>query len=117
MSMLLQAHKERVGRQIRKARKHAGLSHDALGAKVGTSRQHLIKLEKGMHLPSDAMLVRIAEATGKTPGFFESDEDDEESQLSFGAAMQSMFDRSLEAVVNQAVQKRLNELSREQVTS
>lgn len=80
MSQVIQAHRERVGRQIRKARKQAGLSHDALASKVGTSRQHLIKLEKGLHLPGDALLARIAEETGKSAAFFESD-DDEESDV------------------------------------
>lgn len=78
MSFTMQAHKELVGRQIRKARKAKGLSHDALGAVVGTSRQHLIKLEKGQHLPTDAMLTRIAEATDRELEFFTSESDDEE---------------------------------------
>lgn len=78
MSSVIQAHRERVGRQIRRARKQAGFSHDALALRVGSSRQHLIKLEKGMHLPGEALLARIGEATGKPPGFFE-DEDDEEA--------------------------------------
>lgn len=70
-----------VGEQIRSARKRAGLSHDRLGAVVGTSRQHLIRLEKGIHQPRDGMLARIAEATGQPLSFFEDGdaEDDEES--------------------------------------
>jgi transcriptional regulator with XRE-family HTH domain len=76
---LLREQRERVGRQIRTARRQAGLSHDQLAARVGTSRQHLIKLEKGQHLPRPEMLDRIAQATNKAPSFFESDDEDEES--------------------------------------
>lgn len=79
MNAVLREHRERVGRQIRRARITSGLSHDKLGSLVGTSRQHLIKLEKGQHLPSDQMLDRIAEATGKTVEFFTDGDDDEES--------------------------------------
>ena len=78
MSTIYQAHRERVGRQIRKARKHAGLSHDRLAAAIGTSRQHLIKLEKGIHLPRPELLAAIARETGKTEAFFEGDSDDDE---------------------------------------
>jgi len=77
MSQIIQVYRERVGRQIQKARKQAGLSHDALAAQTGTSRQHLIKLEKGMHMPSDALLARIAAATGKSISFFETDADED----------------------------------------
>lgn len=79
---LIGRQKERVGRQIRKARRQSGLSHDKLAARVGTSRQHLIKLEKGMHLPGDGLLEAIARETGKSEAFFEGDEDDEEAALS-----------------------------------
>lgn len=79
MSFLVQAQRERVGRKIRSARLQAGLSHDQLGARVGTSRQHLIKLEKGQHLAGVPLLTRIAEETGKSLAWFSSDDDDEES--------------------------------------
>jgi transcriptional regulator with XRE-family HTH domain len=77
MNALVQAHKERVGRRIKLARVSAGLSHDRLGAAVGTTRQHLIKLEKGLHMPGDGMLARIGEATGKPESYFLSVDDDE----------------------------------------
>lgn len=77
MHQAVQAHRELVGRQIRKARKAAGLSHDALAATVGTSRQHLIKLEKGQHLARPEMLAKIADATSRDESFFEDDADEE----------------------------------------
>lgn len=79
MNAVLQAHREHVGRRIRMARVSSGLSHDQLAGKIGTSRQHLIKLEKGQHMPRPEMLTKIAEATGKDASYFESDDDDEES--------------------------------------
>ncbi len=59
------------GDRLRQARKAAGLSHDRLGAAAGTSRQHLIRLEKGLHRPSPELLARIASATGKPVEFFD----------------------------------------------
>lgn len=67
-----------LGERIRAARKRAGLSHDTLAARVGTSRQHLIRLEKGIHHPKPEMLSRIAEALGCTVEDL-ADADDEES--------------------------------------
>jgi transcriptional regulator with XRE-family HTH domain len=83
MNALVRENKERVGRRIRFARVAAGLSHDKLGAAVGTTRQHLIKLEKGLHMPGDGMLTRIAAATGKPEAYFlaTADEDEESDQM------------------------------------
>ena len=78
MHYLTRESRIRIGLRIRQARKQAGLSHDRLGELVGTSRQHLIKLEKGKHAPREALLQRIAEATGKKMAFFLQDEGDEE---------------------------------------
>jgi transcriptional regulator with XRE-family HTH domain len=60
-----------IGSRIRKARRDADLSHDALGERMGgVSRQHLIKLEKAKHRPGAAMLTRLAEATGRPVEWF-----------------------------------------------
>jgi transcriptional regulator with XRE-family HTH domain len=78
MNYLTKESRVRIGLRIRQARKQAGLSHDRLGDLVGTSRQHLIKLEKGKHAPREDMLQRIADATGKTLAFFTQDEEEDE---------------------------------------
>jgi transcriptional regulator with XRE-family HTH domain len=77
MSNVLQTHRELIGRRIKLARKAKGFSHDVLAGKVGTTRQHLIRLEKGAHMPRPAMLARIAEATDRDVEWFESDDDEE----------------------------------------
>lgn len=59
-----------VAARIKRARKEADLSHDRLGESVGTSRQHLISLEKGKHRPRLEMLTKIAEATGRDIDWF-----------------------------------------------
>lgn len=65
-----------IATRIKRARKTAnggppGFSHDRLGeACGGVTRQHLIKLEKAQHRPRAAMLLRIAEATGRTVDWF-----------------------------------------------
>lgn len=59
-----------IAARIRQARRQSELTLDRLGEIVGTSRHHLIRLEKGDHRPREEMLTRIAEATGKPVDFF-----------------------------------------------
>jgi transcriptional regulator with XRE-family HTH domain len=64
-----------VASRIKRARKTMdpqprGLSHDDFGRLVGTSRQHLIKLEKAQHRPGAEMLLRISEASGRSVDWF-----------------------------------------------
>lgn len=59
-----------IAARIRKARREADLTLDGLGETVGTSRHHLIRLEKGVHRPRAEMLTKIAEATGRSVGWF-----------------------------------------------
>ena len=60
-----------IAARIKRARKQIGWSHDRLGEEMGgISRRTLIGYEKGEHRPRLAMVVRIAEATGKEPRWF-----------------------------------------------
>jgi transcriptional regulator with XRE-family HTH domain len=59
-----------IAARIRRARREADLTLDALGEAVGTSRHHLIRLEKGIHRPRVEMLTKIAEATGRHVEWF-----------------------------------------------
>lgn len=60
-----------IAARIKRARRATGMSHDALGERMGgVTRQHLIKLEKGRHRPTLEMLDRIASATGKCIDYF-----------------------------------------------
>jgi transcriptional regulator with XRE-family HTH domain len=94
-----------LGEKIRSARKRAGLSHDKLGAVVGTSRQHLIRLEKGWHRPSPELLARIADATGQPVESFASDDDDEDADQPMPAMSLDDFLRlRVSAIVNEALQ-------------
>lgn len=104
-SVLTEGQRRELGAQIRSARKRAGLSHDKLGAQVGTSRQHLIRLEQGQHAPSEKLLARIAEATGQplelpANGSGPDDEDDEESDAGMRAIktfLGDLVDRAVDA--------------------
>lgn len=51
-----------IAARIRRARRDADVSLDHVAEKAGTSRQHLINLEKGRHRPRPEMLERIADA-------------------------------------------------------
>ena len=80
------------------ARETAGLSHDRLVEKLGRSnRGHLIKIEKGDHVPRQDLRDSIADATNVPRELF-SDEDDEESDPMAAALM---------AVVRELVRKEL----------
>lgn len=83
-----------IGERIRWARKRAGLSHDRLVERLGRSnRSHLIKIERGVHVPGPELRAAIAVATGVPRELF-ADEEDEEPSLS--AALE-MFVRALRA--------------------
>jgi transcriptional regulator with XRE-family HTH domain len=66
-----------LGQRIRWARKRAGLSHDRLVDRIGSNRSHLIKIEKGLHMPRLALRRRIADATGVPRELFEDDDEEE----------------------------------------
>ncbi len=59
-----------ISKRIREARAEAQLTLDELAVKVGSSRHHLIRLEKGHHRPRARMLEAIAQATGKPIDWF-----------------------------------------------
>ena len=59
-----------IAARIKRARREAELTLDALAAPAGTSRHHLIRLEKGQHRPRGDMLARIAVVTGKPLSYF-----------------------------------------------
>ena len=67
---LRQADLRLIASRLRRARREAQLSLDALAEQVGSSRQHLIALEKARHRPRLEMLTRIAEATGRQVEWF-----------------------------------------------
>lgn len=69
-----------LGQRIKAVREEKKLSHDRLAEKVGTSRQHLIRIEKGVHNPRPGMLARISEALETPFSVEQTDDDDEESQ-------------------------------------
>ncbi len=74
------------GARIRAARRRAGLSHDKLVKAAGSTRSHLIRLEKGYHKAGPDLLGRIAEATGTTVEALEgsgsaADSDEEAAEL------------------------------------
>lgn len=70
---VIDAHRKRVGLNVKAARLAAGLTLDRLAALIGTSRQHLIRVEKGGHLPRQPLLEAIARETSTTVAHLESD--------------------------------------------
>lgn len=69
-----------IGQRIKWARETARLSHDRLVALIGRSnRGHLIKIEKGKHLPGPELRRLIADATNVPRELLEDEDDDEEA--------------------------------------
>lgn len=67
------------GERWRWARKQSGKSHDRIVAEMGRSnRGHLIKIEKGAHVPRQELREAYADATGVSHDLF-AEEDDEEA--------------------------------------
>jgi transcriptional regulator with XRE-family HTH domain len=66
---------------------------------IGTSRRHMIRIEKGSHRPGPAFIARIAEATGESDSFFREEEDDDDE-----AALRAMAE-GLVAVLMDAARK------------
>ncbi len=65
------------GANLRRARHRTGISQENFAPVVGTTRRHLIRLEKGWHRPSHALLSRIATETKQTVESFGYPDDEE----------------------------------------
>lgn len=68
-----------LGPRIVWARKRKGISQERLAVTVGTTRRHMIRIEKGLHTPRPALLARIAEATDQPVEFFTDDDEDSQA--------------------------------------
>ena len=58
----------KTGIVLQRLRKRAGISQEALAARVGVSAQQIHKYEKGENRVSAGRLFDIAEVLGTTPG-------------------------------------------------
>jgi transcriptional regulator with XRE-family HTH domain len=77
------ARKLPLNQRIVWARRRKGISQEELAGRIGTSRRHMIRIEKGLHRPGPSFRTRISEATGQPQDFFE---DDDEEAASMGAS-------------------------------
>ena len=53
-----------VGRNVRRVRKHAGLTQEQFAEKSGFSQQYVSDLERGLRNPTVVTLYELAEALG-----------------------------------------------------
>ena len=65
-----------IGERIALERKELGLSQEALGEKMGVSRQSIYKWESDAALPEIEKLVKLARAFGVSVGWLLGEEDD-----------------------------------------
>ena len=56
------------GEAVRAARSEDGVAQEALAHLAGIERAHLGKIERGEHMPTLALILKIARALGRTAG-------------------------------------------------
>ena len=72
-----------IGERIVWARKRKGISQEGLAVMVGTSRRHMIRLEKNHHAPGPELRKQLSAVLDENPEFFtEKDDDEDDSELS-----------------------------------
>lgn len=62
--------KKLVGDRIKRRRKAAGLTQEALAEQIGLSKNHLSNIERGRYLPTIETLLMICDALGQTPDYY-----------------------------------------------
>lgn len=84
-----------VGGRIKWARKRVGLSLDAVATGAGTSRQHLIRLERDDHVPTDEFLSRLAPVLDHPISFFAEARPDTEARRDVADGFEHLYDALL----------------------
>jgi transcriptional regulator with XRE-family HTH domain len=100
-----------VGQRIRWAREKKGVSQERFAEQIGTTRRHMIRIEKGQHMPGPALIARIVEATDEPDAFFAANgsataDDDEESDpvaVELVRALMARLDETIHREVDQAI--------------
>lgn len=80
-----------VGARIKWARKRIGLSLDKVAQAANTSRQHLIRLERDEHVPTDEFLERLAPALDQPVSFFADARPDTEARREATAGFEQLY--------------------------
>lgn len=62
--------KKLVGDRIKRRRKAAGLTQEALAERIGLSKNHLSNIERGRYLPTIETMLLICDALGQTPDYY-----------------------------------------------
>ncbi len=61
--------KKLVGNRIKRRRKAAGLTQEALAEQIGLSKNHLSNIERGRYLPTIETMLMICDSLGQTPDY------------------------------------------------
>lgn len=62
--------KKLVGNRIKRRRKAAGLTQEALTEQIGLSKNHLSNIERGRYLPTIETMLMVCDALGQTPDYY-----------------------------------------------
>lgn len=62
--------KKLVGDRIKRRRKAAGLTQEALSELIDLSKNHLSNIERGRYLPTIETLLLICDILGQTPDYY-----------------------------------------------
>lgn len=88
-----------LNQRILWARKRKGISQERLAAEIGTTRRHMIRIEKGQtRNPGLALLARIAEVTEQPRELFLDEDDEEGAHLSLDALLDLPLRAALKAL-------------------
>jgi transcriptional regulator with XRE-family HTH domain len=82
------------------------ISQERFATLIGTSRRHLMRIERGQHVPRGELVKRIAEATGHELEFFSDDDEEESSSMaerSFAGDLAVMFRRAMRPEIRREV--------------
>ena len=81
-----------IGERIAQKRKELGLSQEALGEKMGVSRQSIYKWESDAALPEIEKLVKLGREFGVSVGWLLGEEDDEPERQELTPAQLAMVE-------------------------
>lgn len=97
--------KERIRWARENPRSNGGerISQEKFASLIGTSRRHVMRIERGDNMPRQALISRIADATGHSEEFFS--DDDEEDSSTVAGRRPTELERALDRMVQRSVRR------------
>jgi transcriptional regulator with XRE-family HTH domain len=96
-----------IGKRVRWARTQSGYTLDGLAAAMGTTRQTIIRWEKGFYSPNAESRKKLAAATGQDTSFFSDSADEGEDDADADPAMSlgALLEQRIRAIVDEQLRQ------------